>query len=81
MEILLVLTTGALCIACFFIGVRTGQRVSRGQDIKIPTIAEVKREREEKREADLERDRLNTILENIDNYDGTSVGQKDIPRR
>lgn len=80
MEILLVLTTGALCLACFFVGVRTGQKVSKGEDVKLPNLGEIKRERDERIEADRERDRLNTIMENIDNYDGTGHGQKDIPR-
>lgn len=80
MEIALVLVTGALCIACFFIGVRTGQKVSRGEDVKLPDLGEIKREHDAKKEEDKERDRLNTILENLDNYDGTGHGQKDIPR-
>lgn len=80
MEIALVLVTGALCIACFFVGVRTGQKVSRGEDVKLPDLGEIKREREARKEEDAERDRLNTILENLDNYDGTGHGQKDIPR-
>ena len=80
MEIALVLVTGALCMACFFIGVRTGQKVSRGEEVKLPNLGDIKREHDAKKEEDKERDRLNTILENIDNYDGTGYGQKDIPR-
>lgn len=80
MEIALVLVTGALCMACFFIGVRTGQKVSRGEEVKLPNLGDIKREHDAKKEEDKERDRLNTILENLDNYDGTGYGQKDIPR-
>ena len=43
-------------------------------------LAKAREEREEKKKEDQERARLETILSNIDSYDGTSVGQKDIPR-
>ena len=84
MELLLmVLCTGAMCIVCFLIGASTGQKVSKGEDIKLPTLnpMEAYREREAKREARMEQDRLETIMQNIENYDGTANGQKDVPGR
>lgn len=82
MEYLLVLEVGALCLACFFFGAKVGQKASRGEEITLPKIdlAKAREEREEKKKEDQERARLETILSNIDSYDGTSVGQKDIPR-
>ena len=82
MEILLVLTTGALCIACFFVGAKVGQKVSRGEDITLPKIDPMQpiREMQERKEADREKERMEAILRNIDNYDGTEQGQEDIPR-
>ena len=82
MEILLVLTTGALCIACFFVGAKVGQKVSKGEDIKLPKIDPMQpiREMQERKEADREKERMEAILRNIDNYDGTEQGQEDIPR-
>ena len=82
MEILLVLTTGALCIACFFVGAKVGQKVSKGEDITLPEIDLMQpiREMQERREADREKERMEAILRNIDNYDGTEQGQEDIPR-
>lgn len=80
MEIALVLVTGTLCIACFFIGVRTGQKVSRGEDVKLPSLGEIKREHDAKKKEDKDREKLDITLENLDNYDGTGRGQKDIPR-
>lgn len=77
---LLILVVGALCVACFFIGARVGQAASRGENITLPDIGKAKRERQERKEADREQERYNTILENIERYDGTSSGQKDIPR-
>lgn len=81
MEILTIAVTGVLCIACFFIGAKTGQTVSKGKDIEVPNINPVKlyREHVERQEADKERDKLEAIMHNIEVYDGTSVGQKDIP--
>lgn len=72
-----------LCMSnmiCFFIGARTGQKVVNRESLKILSpikkIEEHKREKEEKYE--LERQAV--LFENIDNYDGTSYGQKDVPK-
>lgn len=82
MEILLVLVTGALCSACFFIGAKVGQTVSRGEKIELPKIDPMQpiRERQERKQEERERERYEAILRNIDNYDGTEQGQEDIPR-
>ena len=81
MEVLLMLSTGAMCILCFMEGARVGQKVSRGEEIKLPTVnpLELAREREDKREAQREQDRLDAIMRNIENYDGTSNNQEDVP--
>lgn len=77
---------GVMNILCFIVGARVGQKAVRGEDINVPTITppnpfEAHREREEKREAKAEQDRVATIMQNIENYDGTGIGQKDVPRR
>lgn len=81
MEVLLMLATGALCIVCFTVGARVGQKVSRGEEVKLPKVnpMEIAREREDKREAQREQDRLDTILRNVENYDGTPNKQEDVP--
>lgn len=80
MEALLILTTGLLCIVCFVIGAKVGQTVSKGENIELPTVSpfEAYREHEAKREAQREQDKLNTIMQNIEKYDGTSAGQEDV---
>ena len=87
MEALLLLTMGAMNILCFIVGASVGQKAVRGEEIKVTTIPttnpfEAIREREETRraekEAQREADRMATILENIERYDGTSAGQKDV---
>lgn len=82
MEILLVLSTGALCVACFFIGAKVGQTVSKGEEIKLPEVDPLKpiREHQQHKEEQRERERYEALLRNIDNYDGTGHGQEDIPR-
>ena len=80
MEIILVLTVGALCIGCFYVGAKVGQTVSKGEDIQTPTINPLKayREHEQRKEADKEQERMATIMQNIECYDGTGAGQKDV---
>jgi hypothetical protein len=38
------------------------------------------RERQDKKEAQRTRDKFEVLMQNVDNYDGTGTGQKDIPR-
>jgi hypothetical protein len=80
--ILLILTVGALCVACFFVGAKVGQKVSRGETIETPRIDPFGafREREERKEQQREQERIDTILRNIESYDGTGSGQEDVPR-
>lgn len=83
MEILLILAVGALNVACFFIGAKVGQKVAKGEpvEVSLPDPVKAIREREDKKEAEREQDRYETIMRNIENYDGTDRGQKDIPKR
>ena len=72
-------------MGCFFVGAKVGQTVARGEDVKLPTnpieaIKESNEKREARREAVHEAEKVSTILENIKNYNGTSIGQKDVPR-
>ena len=80
--IILVLSIGIMNILCFFIGAKVGQKVVKGEDIKLPNpikaIEETKDTWEFKKEQEEENERLKIQLENIDNYNGTPLGQKDI---
>jgi len=82
MEILLILTAGALNVACFFIGAKVGQTVAKGEKIEMPSVnlTQAARGRIDRKKAKKTQDRYNTIMRNIDNYDGTSNGQEDVPR-
>lgn len=82
MEILLILTVGALNVACFFIGAKVGQKVAKGEPVAVslPEPLKAIREHEDRKEAEREQERLETILRNIDNYDGSENGQEEVPR-
>jgi hypothetical protein len=82
MEVLLVATVGVLCIGCFLIGAKVGQTVSKGETLELPSVNpfEAYRKHEAKREAEREQDKYDTILQNIENYDGTGNNQKDVGR-
>lgn len=78
---LIILITGTLNIACFFIGAKVGQKVSKDEPIQMPSLDPMKtiRDRESRRIAEKEQNKLDIILQNIENYDGTGLGQKDVP--
>ena len=83
MEILLVLCTGLINALCFFIGVKTAQTVLKGKEIEVPKIPSptaLYKAHTERKEAEAEKNRLDTILRNIEAYDGTANGQEDVPR-
>ena len=82
MEALTILTTGTLCIVCFFIGAMVGQKASKGEEIESPKIDPMKpiREHQERKKAKEEQNRFDVLMRNIDNYDGTSNHQEDLPR-
>ena len=83
MEVLLLLVMGAVNIACFLIGAKIGQKAAKGEPIELPTVnpMELVQEHREKRAAQEERDKVETILRNIESYDGTGFGQEDVPGR
>ena len=82
MEIALVFVVGAMNIACFLIGAKVGQKVIKGETIETPSINPMKayREHEAKKAAQMEQSKIDTIMRNIESYDGTGRGQEDVPR-
>lgn len=82
MDILLALTVGALCIGCFLIGAKVGQTVSKGEVLELPSVnpLEAIRKCEAMKEAQMEQNRIDTIMRNIENYDGTANNQEDVGR-
>ena len=66
----------------FVIGAKVGQDISKKKDISLnpaKIVSEQVEQHKEKKKADLEERKLKTMLDNIDNYDGTGFGQSKIP--
>lgn len=80
--ILLLVIASASNIVCFGIGAKIGQKVSKGKTIETPTLNPMKavRERQDRKQAEAEQERLDAIMRNIESYDGTPRGQEDVPR-
>lgn len=78
--IILIALVGALNVVCFFIGAKVGQTVAKGEPIELPSVnpIEIIREHNDKREAEKEQDRIETIMRNIERYDGTANGQEEV---
>jgi hypothetical protein len=80
MEIILLLVSSISNIVCLVVGAKVGQTVSKGEPIEMPSVNPIEaiREHNDKREADREQDRLETIMRNIERYDGSANGQEDV---
>lgn len=84
--ILAILITGILCIVCFLFGVNTAQKIKEDKIVELPTINPIKtiREHQEyketKEEQKKEQNKIETIMRNIEAYDGTGNNQEDVPR-
>lgn len=80
--LILIVSIGIMNILCFFIGAKVGQKVVRQEPIEIPKIQPIKaiREHNENREVVRIQEKDRILSENIDNYNGTSLGQQDLPR-
>ena len=79
MEVVTILAVGFVCVASFLAGVRVG-RAKDDPIVPIPPSIVPKKEVKNK-EAEMEKHRMDIILNNIENYDGTSRGQEDVPGR
>lgn len=80
MEILLLLISCISNIVCLIIGTKVGQTVSKGEALELPSVNpfEAHRKAEARKEAQMEQERIDRILRNVDNYDGTGRGQEEV---
>lgn len=79
--ILLLFLFGIFIIIAYTLGLKNGQKLKNNEEIKMPEINPVKivRNEIESFEEKKRQDAFETMMANIDNYDGTGLGQKDIP--
>ena len=77
---LIIIAIGAICIGCFCVGAKVGQAGAKGETFEIPTVNPLGayRKHEAKKVAEMEQDKFDTIMRNIECYDGTGKGQEDI---
>lgn len=80
MEALLLVVMGAVNILCFIVGAKVGMAVKKDEEIKLPSVnpVEAVKEHINKREAKIEQDKIDKIMQNIERYDGSSNGQIDV---
>lgn len=79
--LLIILATGAVCIASFFIGSRIGAVREKAPQAERPSVDPLKHilDRQERKKAKANMERYEALMRNIEAYDGTSEGQKDLP--
>ena len=82
MEVWAILVMGIVNVACFVAGAVVGQAVRKGKDIgemlQSAAPTEIIKAHKRKSEAQKELDRMDTIMRNIEAYDGTPIGQKEV---
>lgn len=80
--IILAVAVTALCMLSMWFGAYLGQKVRDGEKIEPPHPVEAFKEHIEKKAAEREHDKeqrkIDTIMRNIETYDGTSNGQEDV---
>ena len=78
-DVLLVLAVSGMNLLSFYLGSKLSSHEKI--DVKLPNLNPISKYKEckETQEAKKELERNNIIMQNIDNYDGTSNGQKDVP--
>jgi len=80
MEILIIWSIGILNLLTFYFGFKAGKEEEIvNEEIKMPNPIEIYKKHKENQEIKKEQERIDTIMQNINNYDGTSNRQKDIP--
>lgn len=75
---------GIFIIVAYTLGLKNGQKLKNNEEIEMPEVNPIKIVRNEIEsfkqsfEQKKKQDIYDTIMTNIDNYDGTGLGQKDI---
>lgn len=79
--LLLVMMQNTVCIV---VGIKIGLALSKGERVELPNPVKAYKEHkanmEAQKEAEKELDKISTIMQNIENYDGTGFHQEEVPR-
>lgn len=81
--VILVMLMGGLNLLAFLIGARVGQKVVNKEPVELPTINPLAlyKEHKENKEMQRQQEENNANLYNIDVYDGSSNGQREIKKK
>lgn len=81
-EVIVICTVfGVFILLSYTLGLKNGQKLSKNEDITMPELNPIKaiQNEIETHEERKKQDQLDIMMSNIDNYDGTGIGQKNIP--
>ena len=79
MELFVIVLLLTVCnMLCLIIGVKVGIKASRGEEVMLPNPVRAVREHKEQKEASRKDQAMENMSYNIDIYDGTGLGQRDI---
>lgn len=79
MELFVIVLLLTVCnMLCLIIGVKVGIKASRGEEVMLPNPVRAVREHKEQKEASRKDQAMEDMSYNIDIYDGTGLGQRDI---
>lgn len=76
--LILAVLTPILSVFCFIKGYNIGAKETGKPEIKVETPKQKIKKAKENKEAEKKRKYYNTLYENINNYDGSSKGQKEL---
>ena len=77
-DILLVVVTGLMIVFAYTLGLRHSQKIAKGEEITIADPIKAITQKLENTKLDEELEKLNKIMDNIENYSGDSKGQKEV---
>lgn len=77
--IMLVFMTGSFCVLSFLVGMLGSFGKNKVNLNPVKAYKEHKEQEKQKEAYDLEQRQLATMLRNIERYDGSPLGQEDIP--
>ena len=80
MEAFTIAIIGAINILCFVIGAKVGQTIVKGERVEMPNLNPMKAIRlsNVRKAVEMEQDKINTILRNVERYDGSGRNQEDV---
>lgn len=72
---------GVFILVAYSLGLKNGQKLSKSEEVVIPELNPVKAIQKEIEtvEEKKKQEAFDLMMSNIDNYDGTGLGQKNIP--